>query len=419
MAATDSARIGRVEVDNRLYRAPLLERAGDGPDAGERVAAELEPAAAAGAGLVCQGAMVVRGSGGCVAPKMTRIADDADAERLAPVPDAVNAHGARVFAQLDHGGLRSLSAWHAGHSGEELAAARPPRTLRALDRLGFLNLSARVLSARETRELAADFGRAARRAVEAGYDGVHLGTANGGLLQQFLSPYYNRRGDAFGGDERARLRLLALVHDEIRDRAGDVPLMTKVPCEDPAPPWVRRRIDREEAVRQAERLAGLGYDALVPVECSVFWDASIVRGAFPARSWRDSAFREGYRAAFGRRWPAVAAAHWAQSLVYDRERRWNAEFCRAVSERVSVPVCCEGGVRSGEGVASLLDGAADFVGMGRPFYAEPDLPRRVLAGERVACHSCNNCVVPQAAGAPAGCRTPAVIEAAREARDTE
>jgi hypothetical protein len=49
------------------------------------------------------------------------------------------------------------------------------------------------------------------------------------------------------------------------------------------------------------------------------------------------------------------------------------------------------------------------VGLGRPFYAEPRLGARLLAGHDVLCESCNNCTIPQAAGEPGRCRTPSIV----------
>jgi 2,4-dienoyl-CoA reductase-like NADH-dependent reductase (Old Yellow Enzyme family) len=418
---SSSLSIGGLEVPNRLYRAPLLECAGNGDDAVDRLIEELEPAAAAGAGLVCQGAAIVRGEGGCAAPGMTRVHDPDFVDRLTRLTDRIHDHGALIAIQLEHGGLRSMETWHAGYRREhpdlqQPAVSRPPWPLRALDRLGFLEYDPHVLSTGEVYDLAADFGRAAGYAVDAGYDVVHLAGANMGIVHQFLSPFYNRRDDEFGDG----VRFLEAVHDAVRERAGDVPLTTKVPAETAAPPVVRRRLDRADAVDICRRLDAVGYDALVPVSGSVFWDMSIVRGSFPARAWRDEAFREGYAAAFGGRLRAglVALANRIEAWQYDFEPAWNADLCRAVRDAVSVPVGCEGGIRERARIDRLLGDACDLVGMARPFYAEPELPARLLADADASavCASCNNCAVPQVTGAPGVCRTPAVLEAAGRLR---
>ena len=437
----DPIEIGGCEVPNRLYRAPVLECAGNGPDAVDTLIDDLEPAAESGVGLLCQGATIVRGDGGCAAPGMTRVHDPEFVSELSRLTDRIHEHGSRIFVQLEHGGLRSMETWHAEYREEhpdleQLAVSEPPWQLRLLDRLGFLAYDPHVLETEEVYELAADFGRSAAHAAAAGYDGIHLSGANMGIVQQFLSPFYNRRDDEFGGSPEARLEFLALVHDEIRERAGDVPLMTKVPAETPAPPApvVRRKLSLEDGIEIARRLERIGYDAVVPVQTSVVWDMSIVRGEYPERAWGNEQLHEAYDAAFGgaMRRRLVAAANRVQSLQYDFDPAWNEEFCRRVREQVSLPVLAEGGIRERGEMDRLLgssgvssDGtrekaACDMVGMARPFYAEPRLGARLLengtdaepptdGGLRVLCENCNNCTVPQATGAPGICRTPSVL----------
>jgi len=434
----DPLEVGGVTLRNRLYRAPLLECAGNGPDAVDLLIDDLEPAAESGAGLIFQGAVIPRADGGCAAPNMTRVHDPEFVAELGRLTDRIHDHGAAIFAQLEHGGLRSMETWHAEHrrqhpDAEQLAVSRPPWQLRVADRLGFLSYDPHVIDTGEVYELAADFGRAADRLAAAGYDGIHLSGANMGIVQQFCSPFYNRRDDEFGGDPESRARFLELVFEEVRERTS-VPVVTKVPAERPAPAWVRRKLSLSDGVALAERAAEIGYDALVPVETSTFWDMSIVRGEYPRRAWNRADLQDDYAATFGSRWRArtVAALNRLQSVRFSFEPAWNAEFCRRVRERVGVPVLAEGGIRERPRIDRLLgdggdreddggDGGADdgpdrppacdAVGMARPFYAEPRLPARLLGDDEAGavCENCNNCAVPQATGAPGICRTPAVL----------
>ncbi|MEF8973800.1 MAG: NADH:flavin oxidoreductase [Haloarcula sp.] len=415
--------IGGVEIPNRLYRAPVLECAGNGEAAVDTLIDELEPTAASGVGLLFQGASIVTDRGGCAAPNMTRVHDPAFVERLERLTGAIHDHGGRVFLQLAHGGLRSMATWHAEYRRQhpeqrQLAVSRPPWQLRALDRAGLISLQPDVLSTSEVWELAEQFGRCAGYAVDAGYDGIHLSAANMSLIQQFLSPFYNCRNDEF----RDGVRFLEAIHDAVREHAGDVPLVTKVPAETAAPSFVRRYLSRADGIAIAERAAAIGYDGLVPVEVSPFWDMSIVRGAFPDRAWDASDLQDDYAAVFGGRLRAraVRLLNRLQARRFGRDPGWNADFCQAVRERVDVPVLLEGGLRTRDDCDRYLgaDPAADAVGMARPFYAEPRLGARLLAGADALCESCNNCTVPQVTGEPGRCRTPAVVrEQARLRRD--
>jgi 2,4-dienoyl-CoA reductase-like NADH-dependent reductase (Old Yellow Enzyme family) len=115
----------------------------------------------------------------------------------------------------------------------------------------------------------------------------------------------------------------------------------------------------------------------------------------------------------------VAAGNWLQSRRYRREPGWNADLARRVRDRVDVPVFLEGGLRKRSELDRYLGDAADLVGLGRPFYAEPRLPARLLdaSGDtRAVCKDCNNCAVAQAAGATGTCRTPSVLQAAGRLR---
>ena len=422
---TDPVSIGGHTLPNRLYRAPVLECAGNGEGAVDTLVAELEPTAESGVGLVFQGASIVTPEGGCAAPNMTRVHDPDFVARLERLTDAIHAHEGSIFLQLAHGGLRSMATWHADYRARnpderQLAVSRPPWQLRTLDRLGLVSLNPRVLTTDEVYDLAEDFGRSAGYAADSGYDGIHLSAANMSLIQQFLSPFYNRRDDEFGDG----VRFLEAVHDAIRDHAGDIPLVTKVPAETVAPSFVRRYVSMGDALSMAERLGDIGYDAVVPVEVSTFWDMSIVRGAYPDRAWTAADLQDDYAAAFGGRYRAraVALLNRLQARRFDREPGWNADFCRRVRERVDVPVLLEGGLRTREQCDRYLaDGgepAADMVGMARPFYAEPRLGARLLDGEDALCESCNNCTIPQVTGEPGRCRTPSVVrEKGRLERD--
>ena len=76
-------------------------------------------------------------------------------------------------------------------------------------------------------------GQAARRVKEAGFDAIELHTTHFYLLNQFLSPYYNRRTDQYGGELENRVRFLKECYEEVRKVVGqDFPIFVKLPCSD-------------------------------------------------------------------------------------------------------------------------------------------------------------------------------------------
>ncbi|MCA1813282.1 MAG: NADH:flavin oxidoreductase [Halobacteriales archaeon] len=419
---TEPARIGSVEVRNRLYRAPLLEVAANKPDAARILERELVPSAASGMGLVFQGASLVTPEGGRTAPGLSRVHDRGFVLSLKPAVEAVQRHGAKLFLQLGHGALQCMETWHAQYRAEHpglvtWAVSEPPAWFRALLRARFLRIEhLRVFGEEDLVQLARAFGRAAGHAAEAGYDGLHLAGANASIFQQLWSPVFNRRTDGFGGRSvEERGRFLRLVVQEMRRAAPRLPVCAKVPAETEAPWFVRNALSVQDGVRIARIMEDAGVDAVAPVRIGVLRDQSVARGSFPKRAWDDLRFQSGYARAFGSQRKArlvrLANAYAARRIPF--QPAWNASFCKAVKREVGVPVLCEGGVRSRAQMDALLrDGACDLAGMARPLYAEPWLARRILRSDAEAlCQACNNCTIPQVNGLPGVCRTPDVLAA--------
>ncbi|HET6793451.1 MAG TPA: hypothetical protein VFH45_03355 [Acidimicrobiales bacterium] len=404
-------RIGGATVRNRLYRAPVLEGAGSGPDAAGHYAKQFVPNARAGVGLIIQGSACILPEGR-TSPGMTLVSTREEALRMAPMVEAVHGAGAAIFLQIDHGGIYAMEAWHEPYAsrrqGPLLAASPVPLMLRP----AFRRVPVHVLSTDEVRQLCSRFGEAAAWAREAGYDGVQLGSANAKLLDQFLSPFYNRRDDEFGGNLRGRARILEVSRAEVAARAGDdFPCAVKIPSEK-APP-LRPRSTPADAVELARMCEGFGYDALTPVEVSVFPDTTLSRGGRGESLWRNASMKRRFESAAPHRLrrTAIVAGAWAGARRAPFEPAWNRPLFSAVKRAVAVPVFAVGGIRTAAEVSDILDsGQADMVGIGRPFYAESDLAARILSGDRepVRCRNSNMCVPAQMLGMKGTCYNPEV-----------
>src|SRR3954470_3912626 len=276
-------RIGGATVRNRLYRAPVLEGAGDSHDAAEAYSRHFVDNARHGVGLIIQGSSCIWPEGR-TSPGMTCVDNRDKVLRLAPMVAAVHEAGASIFLQLGHGGIYAMEAWHepyATHRAGPLLAASP---LPWLLRPTFRGVPIQVMTTDEVRAMAVRYGGIAAWAREAGYDGIQLGSANAKLLDQFLSPFYNRRTDEFGGSPERRASILRLIRQAVAERAGaDFPCTVKVPVET-APPGFPRAT-RAEALRLATLVEEWGFDAVTPVEVSVFPDTTLSRGATPDSFW--------------------------------------------------------------------------------------------------------------------------------------
>jgi 2,4-dienoyl-CoA reductase-like NADH-dependent reductase (Old Yellow Enzyme family) len=393
----------------------VLEGAGDGDDAADAYLKQFEANAEAGVGLVIQGSSCILPEGR-TSPGMTLVDTREKALRLAPVPEAMHRHGASIWIQLGHGGLYSMEAWHEPYASQRqgplLAASKPPIPLRPT----FRGVPIHVLSTQEIRDLASRYGDVAAWCREAGYDGVQLASANAKLLDQFLSPFYNRRDDEFGGSLEKRASVLRLIREAVAERAGaDYPCTVKVPAETSLP--LMPRTSPDEALRLCELVEDFGFDSVTPVEVSVFPDTTLSRGGVPSSMWTHPGMQKRMAAAA----PSAVKRFTLQAGAWVGGKRapfapvWNRDLFRAAKQRVSIPVLAVGGIRTAEEVDSILDGGeADLVGIGRPFYAEPDLPRRILGDDDRAstglCRNSNHCVPAQMLGMKGGCYNPEVVK---------
>ncbi len=410
---------GTTSLRNRLYRSPVLEGAGDGEDAADTYAKQFVANAEAGVGLIIQGNSCLYDEGR-TSPGMTIVSTRERMLRLEPMVAAVHAAGAAIWIQVGHGGLFAMEAWHEPYASERrqplLAPSKPPLALRRVFRRAPLH----VMTTDEVHAMAVQYGEVALWAREAGYDGLQLASSNAKLLDQFLSPFWNRRDDEFGGSLANRARVLRLIRARIAERAGeDFTVTVKVPVGEKAPPFTAHTT-WDEGIALAKIAEELGYDSVTPVEVSVFPDTTLSRGGIPTSLWRNKSMQTRFRKASPhRRDRAVLIAGYVFGGATARFKPvWNRSRFEATKAAVSIPVLAVGGIRDAADVDGILDGGqADLVGIGRPFYAEPDLAARILGGrpEPGLCQYSNLCVPAQMLGMKGACYNPAVAKARRSA----
>jgi len=406
-------RIGPCLVRNRLYRAPVLEGAGSGPEATKVYAEAFEANAKAGVGLIIQGNSCISEDGRS-SPGMTLVDTRERMLALSPVAEAVHRWGGRIFIQIGNAGIYAMEGWHTEFAKTRtrplVAVSRPRMHVRP----ALLGTPLHVMSTAEVHDFAELFGHSAGWAREAGYDGVQLASGNAKLIHQFLSPYYNRRTDEFGGSLRNRARILDVIAQAVRRHAGDdYPLAVKITVEEDAPPLAPRS-SFEDGIELCRLAEAFGYDAITPVGLSIFPHASLCRGQDPSAILDVDSIRRRFEQALGGSKLKMAVLRWGYrrgARQYPFRPVWNRKYFAAAKRAVSIPVFAVGGIRRLDEINDILDrGDADLVGIGRPFYAEPDLPRRLLAGdvEEALCESSNRCVPPQQLGLKARCYNPNV-----------
>lgn len=403
---------GTTKVRNRLYRAPVLEGAGSGADAGSRYAKAFVPNAEAGVGLVIQGSACLYEEGR-TSPGMTLVHERERVLGLADMVAAVHGAGASIWLQVGHGGIYAMEAWHEPYASQRKGPLLAASALPMLLRPAFAGVPVHAMSTEEVEALCVRYGDVAMWAREAGYDGVQLGSANAKLLDQFLSPFYNRRDDRFGGSADRRAHVLRRIREEVGARAGwDYTVTVKLPAETAPPGMARTSVD--EMLHLATLAEEFGYDAVTPVEVSVFPDTTLSRGGVPTSIWRNKSMQTRFAKAAPSplRRGVIGAGYLLGGVAHPFRPVWNREHFRAVKARVGVPVLAVGGIRTRVEADAILDGGeADMVGIGRPFYAEADLPAAFLADgadPHLRCRNSNLCVPAQMLGMKGVCYNPAV-----------
>jgi 2,4-dienoyl-CoA reductase-like NADH-dependent reductase (Old Yellow Enzyme family) len=303
---------------------------------------------------------------------------------LREVTEAVHRHPGKIFAQLNHAPPQ-LPRPVAQKVGSTAPSAGFNKTNLLWNR---------ALTDEEIRGIARDFGPAARRAREAGFDGVQLHAAHGYLMSRFLSPLHNRRDDRWGGDFERRLAFLAEVFHAVRSAVGkDFPVTAKLNAHD----GERGGLTIEDGLRIGQRLQDWGIDA---IEVSA-GTGDVGLGFYPNKGGMP--VEEGKKwlgATFGFLKPVMPVMgpfiKVASRAVALDEEAYFWPLARRFAEELTVPVFCVGGVRTLKMAKRILtESRVAAVSLARPLVRQPTLVRAWQKGEtpEATCESCNRCFV--------------------------
>lgn len=378
-------KIGNVTLKNRIVMSPMVLGTGglDGTP-GEQMMQYYEERARGGVGLIITEATRVDEKHGPLAPRQLAMSKDRHIEPFARMVKRVHRHGTKIFCQLHHPGRQNLSLlvatwrmseaigrhWHgywniffqvAQHAElVEKTGILPPVAAPSPVPCRLQKQKTRALKTEEIKELVIEFGAAARRVQLAGADGVELHGAHGYLIQEFLSPYTNRRMDEYGGSFENRMRFITEIIAEIRRQCGkDFPIIARISVDefyreigDPAD----EGITLDEGIRIAKRLEECGIDAI---------DVS-------------SASYE-------------TMNYWLEPTSF--QTGWRSYLAKAVKENVSIPVLAANLIRSPEQAEQQLEeGIQDFISLGRPLLADPDWANKAKSGHPEDIRHCICCL---------------------------
>ena len=356
----DEIPISKITSKNRFVRSATWEvRANSKGEVTDDLIHFLVTLAKGGVGLIIMGHAYVQVNGQGT-PRQTGIYCDELVHGLREVPKALRPYGCKVVIQLSHAGGHTKSIWNKGN----LVSSSPYKNI--------YDEFAREMTINEIREMIAAFSSAARRAMAAGFDAVQLHAAHGYLINQFLSPIWNRRKDKYGGSLRNRSRFLLDVSSSILKEVGDdFPLLVKLTSED----FIK--------------------GGVTPKEMS--WVARAITGEGVA----------GIEVSGGSRYSGELS-HIRTKCSTREEEAWFAENAQIIRERIDVPLALVGGIRSVETAEELVKkGRCDLISLSRPLICEPDLINRWKSGDRrkAKCTCDNRCFGPAYDGLGLWCET--------------
>lgn len=377
--------IGSMKLKNRLVRSAFMENMATPEGLPTDDTLRLyERLARGGVGLIVTGMAYVNPGG-----RGQPLQHGAHTEAMIPawrrITDSVHRLGGTIAMQLVHCGRQCNPK--ALNGQQSVAPSNAPG-------LVYMTMS-RAMTGDEIRRTVQDFGDAAARVKEAGFDAVQVHAAHGYLVSSFLSSLTNRRRDEWGGDAERRFRFPSEVYRSVRRAVGpDFPVLFKMNAND----FICRGFTPAESFPAARRLAEMGLDAL-ELSGGIFeLGLQTSRGGVPS----DLVFLD--RKPLIRH--SLTAAFKLQEFFIPFKEAYFLPYARQLKPTLQIPLILVGGIRTPETAERILEtGAADFVSMARPLVREPDLPNKWLSGKRVAaqCSSCNRCLGEEDKGNMAKC----------------
>jgi 2,4-dienoyl-CoA reductase-like NADH-dependent reductase (Old Yellow Enzyme family) len=318
----------------------------------------------------------------------TGIYDDQFVPGLNSLVQAVHNEGGKIVFQLSHAGRQT---------SKDLIGLTPMGP-SGVDRDPFYFQKPEPMDKDDIKDVIRSFGNAAGMAEEAGADAIQLHAAHGFLLNQFLSPFFNRRKDDWGGTDEKRFNFLRTVLWEVRKNLSkNFPILVKLNTTDYTP---KEGISPPLARKYSQWLKQLGIDAL-EVSCgSAYYSfMNMVRGDVPVRELTGCLplwMRPIGRMMIGR-----------MKGKFELKEAYNLEAAKLIKTAIGeIPLMLVGGLRTLETMTRVIqDGHADLVSMSRPFIREPFLVKRFKEGktDRASCISCNKCFAAVVNNMPTRC----------------
>jgi 2-enoate reductase len=360
--------IGKLEIKNRIVLAAMGAHGlhEEGGNWGERYRAYYEARAAGGVGLITTETTFVTQALEPFTEGLFSVASDKHLASMRLLADALHAHGCKLSIQLTAGfgrvvpppvvpeGVLPVSASENTHHSPVIPISPDAMT--------------RAITTEEAAALAQSFGYAAMRCREGGADCVELHGHEGYLLDQFMTPLWNRRTDRYGGSREKRLTLAREAIEAMKRDAGeDFPVIYRFGITHHLPGGR----EEEEGLWVAQELEKMGYDAL-----------HVDAGCYETHWWPHP------------------PQYFPPGCMVDVSEK--------IKKVTSLPVIAVGRLHYPEAAErAVAEGKADFIAIGRGLLSEPDWVNKVASDktdELIPCLGCHEgCKWQMIAGEPTSC----------------
>ena len=328
-------------LKNRVVMMPMgSDFAGHDGELSDEHIKYYELRARGGTGLIMVENVCVKYPEGSNGTTQLRLDKDCYIPRLFTLTEACHRQGALMGIQINHAGASAMSS---------RIGMQPVSASRFPSKAG--GEIPRGLSKEEIESIAKDYGTAAKRAVNAGFDVVETHAGHSYLISQFLSPTTNDRTDEFGGSAKNRARFCRMVIDEVRKAVGPrVPISLRLSVDE----LVEGGNTVEDCLEYLEYLN----DEVDIYDTSAGLNASI-QYQIDANYMKDG---------------------------------WRSYMPKAVREKFGKPCISMGNIRNPKVAEQILaDGDADLIGMGRGLIAEPAWVNKVATGRECDLRKCISC----------------------------
>lgn len=371
-ALFEPARLGPLQLRNRTVKAATFEGRSPGGAVTDDLIEFHRAMAAGGVAMTTVAYLAVAPEGrtddGCV------VLNDASVPGLRRLADAVHAEGALVAGQIGHAGPVANAA------SNGVASIAPGRMFNPL---GMRRTKAATPA--DLERILDDYGAAARRATDAGFDSLEVHLGHNYLASAFLSPKFNQRTDEWGGTLEGRARFARRAVAAVREHAGEhVAVTAKLNMVD----GVRGGLGLDDSLQVAAWLQGDGHlDALeLTGGSSLANPMFLFKGAAPLHEFRATLpwyLRPGFSLVGGKFLRA-----------YPYTEAYFQEMAQQFRDALTLPIILLGGISRLDTAERAIAAGFDFVALGRALLHDPDLINEWAAGTNVAsgCIHCNRCM---------------------------